>query len=208
MPRDLRTAPLALGLLLGAFSLPSNLNAQALGSPTPRWIFRTRAFVAAGSHASKPAGYKAYSGLGLEIGLDRYLSRQFALAATLRTESREVDSIPAAGPRLRQGSLEFLPATLLLQWRPRSRGLQPYFGAGAALTVAWEKTGILDSLDVAPAFGPALQAGLDIPLSPSALFNVDMRWHGQRSRVRLKGARLFRIDVDPLSLGLGVGFRF
>jgi outer membrane protein W len=208
VPLLTRTTPFRVSLALCLFALTARLNAQATVPPSSSWTFRARAFIAGGSHRSSPAGYKAYSGLGLEVELDRRLTHGLGLAATVRTESREVDSIPASGPRLRQGSLEFLPTTLLLQWHPRNRALQPYLGVGATLTVAWEKTGVLDSLDVAPAIGPAIQVGLDIPLSTSAVFNVDLRWNGQRSRVQRGGTRLFRLEIDPLSIGLGVGFRF
>lgn len=204
-----RSIAFLLGLVLAGLVIAPRLVAQSAEAPSPAWLFRTRAFISGGSHESSPAGYKAYSGLGLEVGLDRRLARRFAIAVTVRTESREVDSIPVVGPSRRQGSLEFLPASVLLQWRPAtSKRLQPYVGVGAALTVAWEKSGTLDSLGVSPAVGPALQLGADLRLGPSTVLNADIRWNGQRSSIRYQTAELFRLDIDPLTIGLGLGFRF
>jgi OmpW family len=66
----------------------------------------------------------------------------------------------------------------------------------------------LDTAEVAPNLGLVLQLGMDVPVSPRVLANLDVRWHTQETRLSLGGRRRVRLDVDPLVLGAGVGFCF
>jgi outer membrane protein W len=92
----------------------------------------------------RAAGYQV-SAFALEAGLRRTVSQLLAAELTVRTESREVDSLVPSGEDRRLGSLELLPLNLLLQLRPFRQGLvRPYASAGVNLTVAWEKSGTLD----------------------------------------------------------------
>jgi outer membrane protein len=203
-----RTFEPGFGICL-ALALVQVPQLAAQSAPTGDWSFRTRGFIAGGSHSSEPDGFKVYSGLGIEVALDRKLNRHLSASLAVRTESREVDSIPASGTALRLGSLELLPMSLLVQYRPGvGGGVRPYFGVGGTLTVAWEKSGVLDSLDVTPYFGPALQAGLDISLSASVLFNADLRWNALQPSLESHQVRLAQLNIDPLTIGLGVGFVF
>jgi outer membrane protein len=194
--------------LLAAILALSSSALAAQTAPPSAWTLRTRAYISGGSHASDPAGYKAYSSLGLEGQLDRQLGRSLGVSLTRRTESREVDSLPRQGPSRRLGSVELFPMSLLLNYRLDRGALQPYLGVGGTLTVAWEKSGVLDSLDVKAALGPALQAGFDVPISRRGVFNFDVRWNTHRLRVFAAGSRLFTIKVDPLTLGAGIGLKF
>jgi len=187
----------------------SGASAQAADPEWKRWTFRTRAVISGSSHDSEPEGYVAYSGIGLEAAVTRDLRRCLSLEASLRTESREYDWEPAGAPRERLGSLELLPVNVILQYRPRlGGGIRPYGGVGANLTVAWEKSGVLDSLDVAPHVGPALQAGVDFALGGAALFNLDLRWNTLTTDITDGDTPYAKVKIDPITLGFGVGFRF
>ncbi|MEZ4411773.1 MAG: OmpW family outer membrane protein [Gemmatimonadales bacterium] len=182
---------------------------QAQEATAPNWTLFTRAFVAGGSYSSSPAGFESYSGIGLEIALQRQIGARWAAAFTLRTESREVDSVPSSGPSLRYGSVELLPMSLLVQYQPRVHGAwQPYLGLGATFTVAWEKSGVLDTLDVPPYLGPAVQAGVEFALAPAVLLNLDLRWNTDRLTFQSSGSDLAELKIDPMTIGFGVGFRF
>jgi hypothetical protein len=78
----------------------------------------TRILAAGSSDKSEPAGYKVFSAFTIEAGLRRTFSRILSAELTVRTESREVDSLFPAGEDRRLGSLELLPLILLLQIRP------------------------------------------------------------------------------------------
>lgn len=183
--------------------------AQSAESGRKAWALRTRAVVSGGSYESEPADYKAYSGIALETGIVRAFSRHLAAEISVRTESREFDFEPAPGPAERLGSLECLPLNLTLQYYPvRSERWHPYVGLGANLTVAWEKSGVLDTFDVKPSVGPTAQVGLDYDVSDAAFVNLDIRWNTFTSDIQYNGERFAELKIDPLSLGFGVGFRF
>jgi outer membrane protein W len=191
---------IAAGLALTAG--PRDLSAQT-------WTFHTRAQISGQSHGSDPAGYKVYSGIALGAALTGEVSQSFAVEIGVRAESREVDQAIGTAPDIRLGSLEMVPITALFQWRPATAGrLHPYVGAGASLTVGWEKSGALDNLDISPSFAPALQLGVDWRLSERLLLNLDTKWNGLTTDLSSGGNRVARIQIDPLTLGLGIGFRF
>jgi outer membrane protein len=196
----------ALGFVI--LTTPAWLGAQ-VRTPEAPWTFTTRVVGTGSSDESEPAGYKIFSAVTLEAGLRRTFSRLFGAELTIRTESREVDSLYPAGEDRRLGSLELLPLNLLLQFRlPTNGAVHPYGGVGVNLTVAWEKSGALDSIDMAGSVGPAVEVGADFDLSPNALLNVDVGWNSMTAKLENAGATLTRLKVDPISLGIGVGFRF
>ena len=185
---------------------PTNMAAQAVSDRA--WLFTTRILMTGSSDRSEPPGYQVYSAFTLEASLRRMLGRSFAAELTIRTESREVDSLFPAGADRRLGSLELLPLNLFLQFRPRTGSVRPYAGAGVSATFAWEKSGVLDSTDMKGSVGPALQLGADFTLSSSIMLNTDLKWNRTRVDLTNGSTRLADIRLDPVSLGVGVGFRF
>lgn len=194
-------------LVLGPFPRPGA--AQSPDAVRGPWTLRVRAVVSGTSHDSEPPGWTIYSGIGLEAAVARRLGEVAALELAFRTESREVEADGEVPSHL--GSLEVLPLTLMVQWRPRGRGeavVQPYLGAGLALTTTWEKTGALDSTDVPPSVDPAVQAGLDWGLSWRTALNLDVRWNPFTARVEHFATPDPSVSVDPMTFGLGMGVRF
>jgi outer membrane protein W len=191
-------------------SSPAESYADASGADSSaRWWFHTRAIISGDSHESAPANYKAYSGIAIEAALRRVLGARVAAELSLHTESREIDHLNPGAPADRLGSLEMLPATLVLLYRFWTGGsFHPYAGAGVTLTLTWEKSGVLDSLDVPAHFGPAVQLGFDKDLGRTVLFNFDLRWNTLQTDIENHGAQLAQIKIDPITLGAGIGFRF
>jgi len=204
-----RRSAWALAITLAFWAAPLGLAAQTTTPQVRPWVFSTRVIATGSSDESEPAGYKVYSAFSIEAGLRRRLTRALGVELAVRTESREVDSLFPPGEDRRLGSLELLPIDLLLQLHlPTGGSVHPYAGAGVNLTVAWEKSGVLDSLDMPGSVGPALQVGTDVDLSSYALLNVDLRWNTLRAELDNAGTRFTRLKIDPVSLGIGVGFRF
>jgi outer membrane protein len=158
---------------------------------------------------SDPEGYKVYSAFTLDAAVQRRLGSRFAVEVSIRTESREVSLTSGSGEEAPIGSVEALPMTVLLQYRPTiGDRVRPYVGAGLNLTAVWEKAGALDSTDLSLSFVPAVQIGADVRLSPRVFLNLDLKWNPWRTDIDAEGSQIAHLQIDPLALAVGVGFRF
>lgn len=197
-----RHLSLALGLVLA-----TAVFAPAQDSP---WTFTTHLVMTGASDeaSSDPVGYKVYSAFTLDAAVQRTLGSRFAVEMNLRTESREV-TVTQRASELPLGSVEALPASLVFQYRPGiGDRIRPYVGAGLNLTLVWEKAGALDSTDLSPSVAPVVQFGADVRLSPRVFLNVDLKWNPWRTDIDEAGEHVAHLQIDPLALGVGVGFRF
>jgi outer membrane protein len=107
------------------------------------------------------------------------------------------------------GSVKELPPTLLLQYHFLPGGtFNPYVGAGINYTNFSSvrlPTGLsLDSSSV----GGALQAGVDIPIADNVVFNVDVKKIWMSTDLKAGGSKLATLNLDPVLVGVGVGWRF
>lgn len=113
-----------------------------------------------------------------------------------------------------------LPPTLTLQYHlmPKS-SVRPYVGAGINYTIFYSENA---SSQVDSAFGPtdvslsssfgwALQAGVDVDISPKVFLNFDIKYIDMSTTATLTtGALINKVDVDinPIVAGVGLGMRF
>jgi outer membrane protein len=205
MPIRLRYAPVTAAILLATAPYASAVSAQTDERP---WTFRTSALITGKSDTSLE-GYKAMSGIGLGAGVRRQITGIFSAELNLATISREVVIEASAGGESSQGSVESIPMNLLAQVRPSlAGGVHPYAGIGLNFTPVWEKTGALDSYDIAPTFGIAAQVGVDFDLSPGILVNVDLLWNTAEPDIEADGVRVTTITLNTFTLSAGIGFRF
>lgn len=108
------------------------------------------------------------------------------------------------------GSFKHLPPTLLAQYHfaPTSP-IDPYLGAG----INYTRISSVDLLNGAGtlenhSFGFALQAGLDYKIDKHWSLNFDVKMIQIRSDLMVSGAKVSEVKVDPLLVGVGVGYRF
>lgn len=178
-------------------------------SPDP-WQLRLRAVMSGSSDTDEAANYKVYSGLAIEAAICRDLGRTVTVEMALRTESREVEGPTGPSGAEALGSLELFPVSLILQWRPLGTscaGTQPYAGAGVAASLVWEKSGLLNSIDIPSSVSPALQLGLTRPITSNTALNADVRWNMLRVDLTDLDPAAKKVRIDPLTLGLGVCLR-
>ncbi|MDD0811258.1 outer membrane beta-barrel protein [Curvibacter sp. RS43] len=106
------------------------------------------------------------------------------------------------------GSFKHLPPTLTLQYHFDAPGFKPYVGAGINYTrLSSIKLPAGVSVD-SNSFGPALQAGVDIPVGKNMYVNFDIKKVYIRTDVSAAGSKLGTFKVDPLLVGVGLGWRF
>lgn len=208
-PFSIIGSPIPIVIILVAILGSASCRAENTDAGSENWLFRSGLVLSGNSDESEPAGLKAYSGVAIEIGVRRRLRHSLAAELSLRTESREIDQEMPPQPPERLGSIEMAPVAFTLLYSPSYSGrFHPYVGFGVCLTLAWEKSGVLDSLDIAPYIGPAIQLDLDYDLSDIAVLNADLRWNMLRSDIKLAGERFAKLKIDPIVLGFSVGFRF
>ncbi len=87
--------------------------------------------------------------------------------------------------------------------------LSPYVGAGINYTLIHgvDLLGGKGGLEHS-SVGLALQAGLDYKLDKKWSINIDVKKIQIRSDVTASGAKISAVKVDPLLVGVGVGYRF
>jgi outer membrane protein len=172
------------------------------------WDFSTRLLITGTNRGSEPADYHLYSTFPLEVALRRATGARVRVELAVRSESRELTQ--GTGPsHIRLGSIDFLPVNLTVHYRFRpGQRVRPYVGAGLNATVAWEKSGTVDSMNVSPSLGPAVQGGVEVRLNEYLSFSVDFRWYTFATTIEAPdGTRLTKLLVDPSSLGVGLAVR-
>ena len=110
------------------------------------------------------------------------------------------------------GTLKHLPPTLTLQYHFTGiSGLKPYVGAGVNFTqfsgVDLSATGTTYTLNKTST-GGAAQVGVDFPIDKKWSFNIDVKKVYIGSTVYSGGAAAGQFKVDPLLVGVGLGYRY
>lgn len=108
------------------------------------------------------------------------------------------------------GSIKRLPPSLLLQYHftPAST-FKPYIGAGLNYTHFSSVKLDIPGADIdRSSFGIALQAGVDIRLAKHWYLNLDVKYIDIDTDVRVNGAKLTTLEVDPMLYNIGIGYRF
>jgi outer membrane protein len=117
------------------------------------------------------------------------------------------------------GSVKHLPPTLTLQYHFNPTGtVRPYVGLGVNYTrfnsVDLDAGSVLGGsvplkID-RNSFGFAAQVGADFQIAPKWFLNVDVKYVTIDTDIFVKasGAKVTKLDIDPLLIGVGIGYRF
>ena len=112
------------------------------------------------------------------------------------------------------GTFKHLPPTLTLQYHFTDfAGYKPYVGAGLNYTqITAEKIsagGGTNNVTLSDkSVGGALQVGVDIPLTKQVSLNIDVKKVYLKTHVYAGGVDAGTLKLDPVLLGVGVGYRF
>ena len=107
------------------------------------------------------------------------------------------------------GSFKHLPPTLTLQYHFTDfQGFKPYVGAGLNYTkITGDNLTSPYHLD-SQSYGLALQAGVDYPLTKQVSLNFDVKKVNIRTSVYSGSTDAGTLKLDPVLVGVGVGYRF
>lgn len=141
-----------------------------------------------------------------EVDISYFLTPHWAAELVLTYPQKH--DVMLDGQRI--GSFKHLPPTLLAQYHflPGAQ-FDPYVGAGINYTLI-SKVDILNGAGRLEhdSIGAALQAGVDFRIDTKWSVNLDVKKVQIRSDVDINGVRASRVKIDPVLLGVGVGYRF
>jgi outer membrane protein len=112
-----------------------------------------------------------------------------------------------------KGTIKALPPSLLLQYHFTDFGaFKPYVGAGLNYTLFSKRSNILNGAARVDqnSFGLAAQVGLDYVISKNWSINFDAKYVQMNTDVSLtaSGAKVGKVNLDPMLYGIGIGYRF
>lgn len=140
-----------------------------------------------------------------ELDLSYFFTPQ--IAAELILTYPQKHTLKSGGTEI--GSLKHLPPTLTVQYHFTQLGtVKPYLGAGVNYT-RFSAVKLPAGVDIERnSFGLAVQAGLDVAVAKNVYLNFDVKKVQIRTDVSSGGTTLGTFKVDPVLVGVGVGYRF
>lgn len=108
------------------------------------------------------------------------------------------------------GSAWLLPPTVTVQYHVTEwKSFLPYVGAGINYAHFYdEKGGALGSVKYRDSFGPALQVGVDVPISGNWYANADVKKLFVSTKAKFDSGVTAKVDIDPWIIGAGLGYKF
>ena len=114
---------------------------------------------------------------------------------------------------VKAGSTKHLPPTVSLQYHfTGSEKVKPFIGAGVNYTLFFSQgsTGPLAGadLDLDNSFGLALHGGLDFAVGTNKFVRLDARWIDIDTDVKVNGASVGTVNIDPMVYGAAFVWKF
>lgn len=201
--------------LLAAAALCALTSGAAMAQNYPqdgKWMVRARAVhLDSANKDSTPLDLSVNNKMIPELDISYFFTPNFA-AELILTYPQKHD-VRAGGAEI--GSLKHLPPTLLAQYHFTNLGaFKPYVGAGINYTrfssVKFDPAvdATLNPSVKKNSFGPALQIGFDYALDKNWSINFDVKKVYIKTDVRSFGTKVGTFKVDPLLVGVGLGYRF
>lgn len=172
------------------------------------WLVRARAI-----HLRSDNDDTTGLGLGIndrwipEVDITRFFTPNWAAELVLTYPQKQDLRSDALGIQL--GTLKHLPPTLSLQYHLTGlAGWRPYAGVGVNYT-RFSSVNLVPGVDIQRnSVGPAVGAGVDVPIGGGWLLNVDAKKVWIDTKVAVGGSPMGTLNIDPWLLGVGIGKRF
>jgi outer membrane protein len=173
------------------------------------WMVRARA-------VNLDMANKDSTGLGLsvdnktipEIDISYFINKNVAVEVVLTVPQKQTVSSSALAADI--GTFKHLPPTVTLQYHfDNFTGFTPYVGAGVNYTKITQ-TNLLNgdaTLD-SHSWGSAFQAGVDFPIDKNLSFNIDVKKVNLKTDVYVSGVNSGTLKLNPLLVGVGIGYRY
>ncbi|MGE0747103.1 MAG: OmpW family protein [Rhodospirillales bacterium] len=156
-----------------------------------------------------------------EIDFTYMITPNIGIEVIAATTPHDVNGAGAISSLNKVGDTWLLPPTALVQWHflPQGR-IRPYIGAGINYTVTYGEdassslAGALGGptrLELSNSVGWAVQGGVDIAITDRWFANIDVKYIDIDVDATITtGAvtRTTRVPIDPVVVGVGIGYRF
>jgi outer membrane protein len=142
-----------------------------------------------------------------ELDISYFLTKNIAVEAICCVSPHEIDAKGVG----KVGNTWLFPPTVLLQYHLDMGQLKPYVGAGVNYTSFFDNSTApgFSNLRIHPAWGEAVQAGVDYHLSGNWFANLDFKKLWLRTDYSVNdGAIHGHLNLDPIIAGGGIGYRF
>ena len=158
-----------------------------------------------------------------ELDFTYMVTDNIGLELILATSPHDLDFTGVQSGIGKGGTVWLLPPTLLVQYHfMADQSIRPYVGAGVNLTIAYGEDasqslvnalGGPTNLKADNSIGWAVQAGVDIDLDDRWFFNLDIKYIDIGVDVAIttpatSTTRTTTLDINPIIVGAGIGYRF
>ncbi len=107
------------------------------------------------------------------------------------------------------GVTKHLPPTVSVNYHfPTGGAIKPFVGVGVNYTTFFEDTSPLGKLDIEDSWGLAAHLGMDYAISEKGAVRFDVRYIDIDSDVKLNGAKVGKVEIDPLVVGVSYVMKF
>lgn len=214
--------------LAGALAAVATLAAPVAALEQGDWLVRLRGigvFPTDDSGGISPdlltSSLEAQPAVMPELDFTYMATDNIGLELILATTPHDVDGEGAISGLDKVADSWLLPPTLLVQWHflPKAQ-IRPYVGAGLNYTITYgeDATSSLEAALGGPtkvklddSFGWAVQAGVDVGIDENWFVNLDVKYIDidVDAEITTGGTRRSAdVSIDPVIVGLGVGYRF
>ena len=200
-------------ILVAALAMAGLVSAGAVYADDSGFMVRARAVSINWDNSNKdnllaPSEVKAKDLWIPEVDVSYFFTKNLAAELVL-TYPQSID-IKLAGDKI--GHVDALPPSLLVQYHFTDLGaFKPYVGAGLNYTI-FTKRKVTDNLGGVrvddSSFGLAGQVGFDYFLTKNVALNFDVKYIKMSTDVSAGGNKVDKVELNPITVGLGVGYRF
>ena len=171
------------------------------------WLVRARAVkLSMANHDATGLGLSVDDKTIPELDVSYFFNKNVAAELILTVPQQQ--RVSSNGTDI--GTFKHLPPTLTVQYHfTNFNGFKPYVGAGLNYTrISKANLGGGQFTLENSSFGYALQAGVDVPLTKQVSLNFDIKKVNIQSEVYNNGVSAGTLKLDPVLVGVGVGYRF
>ena len=146
-----------------------------------------------------------------ELDIRYFITDTIAIEAIFGTTEHKVSAKNTALGDVNLGTIKVLPPTFTLQYHFKTESkFKPYVGAGINYTFFYDgNPGQFESVKYKDEIGIALNIGFDFVLSDNNFFNIDIKKYDLPTDVNINnGVATADVDLDPLAISIGYGWRF